>query len=313
MMPTAFAQTTSSQMTAWLYRSDADTSGLPLTLYMDGHKLATVSKGQFFGVHVPVGSHAFNWTATGAGQVVVPISRDTEHAYLEVKFASTQPFLVITPVSVDKAMAVMGDLKPVEATMVFDQGVIVPAQAFAAQATAEMAKALPPPPESAPPQHELITSSAANPESAAASVPSINPAANLARIHKIYVDQLGKEEGSELVREKIRVGLIKSGRFSVVEHPEAADAIMTGAAGVGQGYQSSVSTNVVNGGISGGGSTAYSGHGVLRLVDPKTEESVWIFEYKRGFMRDGSVSSRAAEQVVEKLMKDVMPPKKGKR
>jgi hypothetical protein len=301
-------------MTAWLYRSDADTSGLLLTLYMDGHKLATVSKGQFFGVHVPVGLHAFNWTANGAGQVVVPIGRDTEQAYLEVKFASTQPFPVITPVSVDKAMAVMSDLKPVETTMVFDQGVIVPAQAFAAQPKAEMVKAPPPPPENAPPQHELITPSAANSESAAAPVPSINPAANLARIHKIYVDQLGKGEGSELLREKIRVGLIKSGRFSVVERPEAADAIMTGAAGgVSQGYHSSVSTNVVNGGISGGGSTTYSGHGVLRLVDPKTEESVWIFEYKRGLMSGGSVSSRVAEQVVEKLMKDVMPSKKGKR
>jgi hypothetical protein len=131
---------------------------------------------------------------------------------------------------------------------------------------------------------------------------SIPSADKLANIRKIYIDDLGKQEGADLVREKIRLRLLKSDRFAVVERPEAADAVLSGAAGV-----------VRSDGVAiGNADTSFQGTGVLRLVDVKTEEVVWIFEYKRGFMLAGSVTSRVADQVVDKLLKDAMPlsPKK---
>lgn len=123
----ALAQAT--QVTAWLYRPAA-ASGLPLTLYMDGRKLAVLGGGEFFGIPVTPGLHSFNWTATpGAQQVVLPISADS---YLEVHFGNSEPFLSITPLAADKAMAAMAGLRPVDRTTVADPGVIVPAQTIAA-------------------------------------------------------------------------------------------------------------------------------------------------------------------------------------
>ena len=115
-------------------------------------------------------------------------------------------------------------------------------------------------------------------------------------IHKIYIADLGREEGADLVREKIRVRLMKSGRFSVVERPESADAVLTGVAGVVRSYDDD-------------GSTSFAGMGVLRLVDLKTDETIWVFEYKRGF-GFGSASNRVADKGVEKLLKDATPSAK---
>ena len=55
--------------------------------------------------------------------------------------------------------------------------------------------------------------------------------AKLKDIKKIYVGDLGKQEGSDLVREMIRIRLMKSDRFTLVETEEASDGILTGAAG----------------------------------------------------------------------------------
>src|SRR6266516_688449 len=54
----------------------------------------------------------------------------------------------------------------------------------------------------------------------------------LANVRRIYSGSLGEEEGEDLVREKIRLRLAKTERFSVVVRPESADAILTGVAGV---------------------------------------------------------------------------------
>jgi hypothetical protein len=130
----------------------------------------------------------------------------------------------------------------------------------------------------------------------------------LANIHKIYLDSLGNEEGSDLVREKIRLRLAKSDRFSVVERAESADAVLTGVAGV---VRSTVPVSTVNGSISGGG-THFSGVGVLRLVDTKTDETIWVYEYKRGFSLTGA-SDRVADKTVEQLLKDSKVPEKKKK
>jgi len=125
----------------------------------------------------------------------------------------------------------------------------------------------------------------------------------LDNVKKIFLGDLGKEEGADLVREKIRLRLLKSERFAVVETPEAADAILTGVAGVERSEYSSVSTNPSTGAVSGSGGTSYAGIGILRLVDVKSQETVWTFEYKRGFLI-GSASSRVANKTVEQLLKD---------
>jgi hypothetical protein len=133
----------------------------------------------------------------------------------------------------------------------------------------------------------------------------------LASVRKIYIDDLGREEGSDLVREKLRVRLMKTDRFSVVEKREAADAVLTGVAGVERKYNSSVTTGP-NGNVSGGGTTSFSGIGVLRLVDLKSDETIWVFEYKRGFSL-GSASSRVANKTVEQLLKDLKSLEKKKK
>jgi hypothetical protein len=126
------------------------------------------------------------------------------------------------------------------------------------------------------------------------------PVAKFADIRNIYIDDLGKGEGTDGVREKIRLRLVKDGHFMVVEKPELADAVLTGTAGV----------NVVNNSI---GTTSFEPHAVLRLVAAETEEAVWSFEYKPGFSASrGSAESRMADQVVDKLMKDAMPRAKKK-
>jgi len=132
----------------------------------------------------------------------------------------------------------------------------------------------------------------------------------LLNVKKIYIGDLGREEGSDLVREKIRVRLMKTDRFVVVEKPELADAVLTGVAGVERQYTSSVSTDS-NGKVSGEGTTTFAGLGVLRLVDVKTSEAIWLFEYKRGFGFKGA-SSRVADQTVGKLLKDVKAAKQRK-
>jgi hypothetical protein len=126
----------------------------------------------------------------------------------------------------------------------------------------------------------------------------------LTEIKKIYIGELGKEEGSDLVREKIRVRLMKSDRFIVVETPEAADAVLTGVAGVERRHHSSVHTDPSTGNVYGSGGTSYAGIGVLRLVNVTSQETIWLFEYKRGF-GFGSASSRVADKTVDKLLKDV--------
>ena len=49
----------------------------------------------------------------------------------------------------------------------------------------------------------------------------------LKNVKKIYVAELGKQPESDLIREKIRLRLMKSGRFTVVDKPEDADATLT--------------------------------------------------------------------------------------
>jgi len=123
---------------------------------------------------------------------------------------------------------------------------------------------------------------------------------SLVNIKKVYIDRLGNEEGVGLVSEKIRLRMMKSMRFSVVEVPEPADAILKGVAGVersirGGGY-------VSEGQGSSSVKTTYTGFVVLRLVDAKTSETIWSFEYRERCRK--SASSCVADATVDKLIQD---------
>ena len=139
MVCSLLAQSTPSQVILWLYRPNVDNLSLAASLYLDGRKLVNLGHGQFFGIHVSPGLHAFNWTnQPGARQVVVPVGADPQ-TYLEVSFISSSPFLSINPLPADKAVAAMSGVPPTDQNGVFDSGVIVPGQAIRAAVKAPTA------------------------------------------------------------------------------------------------------------------------------------------------------------------------------
>src|SRR4051794_13517131 len=91
------AQTTTPQVTVWLYRPNADNISSAVPLYLDGRKVLNLDHGRFFGIPLSPGLHAFNWTnLPGARHFVVPVGPDVP-AYFEVRFNSGEPFLSINP------------------------------------------------------------------------------------------------------------------------------------------------------------------------------------------------------------------------
>jgi hypothetical protein len=145
--------------------------------------------------------------------------------------------------------------------------------------------------------------------------PPVQDLARLASVNTIYVDDLGKEEGANLieesahVRESISAGLAKSGRFAVVQSPQEADAVLAGLAGLEKWYHGMEGFY----GLEGDLDTSYLGVGRFRLVDAKTNQTIWTHEYRRGFLKPTqSVTSRVANQVVEKLLSDAPPSPSGK-
>lgn len=112
----------------------------------------------------------------------------------------------------------------------------------------------------------------------------------LSLVRRIYVGTFGTAESADLVKEKVRIRLINSGRFEVVEDSASADAILTGSAGV------DVSTDE--------GTTDYKGIGLLRLVLVQSKKTVWAHEYRRGRCFHCSVSTRVANQMVDQLLTD---------
>ncbi|MGQ0555690.1 MAG: hypothetical protein ACT4PN_07070 [Nitrospiraceae bacterium] len=136
----------------------------------------------------------------------------------------------------------------------------------------------------------------------------------LASVKAIYIDDLGKEEGANLiessihVQEEISTGLTQSGRFSVVQSPQDADAILAGLAGLEKWYHGMEGFY----GLEGDLDTSYLGVGRFRLVDAKTNQTIWTHDYKRGLLKPTqSVTSRVANQVVEKLLLDAALAAKG--
>lgn len=122
----------------------------------------------------------------------------------------------------------------------------------------------------------------------------------LSHVNTVYVDSLGTDEGAGMVSEKIRLRLMKSKRFSVVEVPEKSDAILKGVAGVQQSVRGG--GYVYKGNGSSSVRTDYAGYAVLRLMDAHTSKLIWSFEYNESCR--GSVSSCVADATVEELIQD---------
>ena len=127
----------------------------------------------------------------------------------------------------------------------------------------------------------------------------------LASVRSVYIEDLthGEDphlvEGSDEVREKIMEKLAKSGRFSIVDSPEQADAALTGVAGFQRWYFGMESFY----GLEGSLNTQYSGIGMVRLLDSKTKRPIWTHEYETGFFHPTqSVVDRVADQFADQLL-----------
>lgn len=136
----------------------------------------------------------------------------------------------------------------------------------------------------------------------------------LTAVQSIYIEDLGHEEGAELVeetrsvREIISTELVKSGRFSVVQDLQQADAILTGLVGVERWYHGLEGYY----GMEGDLDDHELGVGNVRLVDSKTKQPIWTHKYQPGLLSPTqSVAERVADQVVEKLLHDASQTERG--
>ena len=111
----------------------------------------------------------------------------------------------------------------------------------------------------------------------------------LAQVRQIFLGDFGSLDGAEIVREKVRVLLLSSTRFEVVEREELADAVLKGSVGVSQDVSE--------------GTSSYSGIGLLRLVGRVSERTIWAHEHRAGLTLTQSASSRVANQMVAELHK----------
>lgn len=129
----------------------------------------------------------------------------------------------------------------------------------------------------------------------------------LGAVQSIYIEDLGHDDGANLIeetssiRELIRSGLAKSGRFSIVQDPQQADAVLTGLVGVEPWYHGMEGYY----GMEGDLDDHEVGVGKLQLIDSKTKQTIWTHNYESGFLNpDQTVGERVANQVVEKLLQD---------
>lgn len=103
-----------------------------------------------------------------------------------------------------------------------------------------------------------------------------------------YGSFLNPELVSVFLKKQIRMELARSGRFVVVEAAQQADAILAGAAG-----------------IEGVG--LYVGYGALRLIESKTMQTIWTYEYTRRFSgRAQFVFEDVAHDVADTLLRDAI-------
>lgn len=128
---------------------------------------------------------------------------------------------------------------------------------------------------------------------------SINP--QLRGIKKIYIAELGTTDSSEIIREKIRIRLTQTGKFTVVDREDKADAIFTGTVVMDHRLdRGSHDFNTNNKGVA-----------VFYLRRVTNDEVIWSYEYKPklfdvSIFSDDTVHAynQVADRTIERLMKD---------
>lgn len=111
----------------------------------------------------------------------------------------------------------------------------------------------------------------------------------LAAVRTVFLGDFGREESADIVKEKLRMKLMQSDRFSIVESEAVADAVLTGSVGVSKSQSN--------------GTSEFSGIGLLRLVDRRSQRTIWTHQYRGTLNLTQSASSRVANQMAEQLLK----------
>jgi hypothetical protein len=93
--------------------------------------------------------------------------------------------------------------------------------------------------------------------------------------------------------------LARSESFSVVRSAEEADAVLAGLAGFEKWYHGMEGFY----GLEGDWDTHFLGVGNFRLVESKTNQTIWTHKYERGLLKPTqSITGRVVEQMVGKLL-----------
>lgn len=121
-----------------------------------------------------------------------------------------------------------------------------------------------------------------------------NYTSDLAKVRTIYIDDLGPNDGANLIKEKLKYELMRSKEFRVTENKDQADAILNGHAEVDKGF--SVGWDRYD----GGGGTTYNAIVVLKLLD-KSNNIIWSFADSCG---RGRVVTCITQSIAYSLSKD---------
>lgn len=123
----------------------------------------------------------------------------------------------------------------------------------------------------------------------------------LSEVKNIFVSELGRTDDADIVREKIKLRLTKSGYFTVVNRPEDADAILTGTVVISQQIDGDFDDI----------DTKNKGVAVFYLRNAETDETIWTYEFKPNFFNVAIFTDKAtrgynqvANRTVDKLLKD---------
>ncbi len=132
-----------------------------------------------------------------------------------------------------------------------------------------------------------------------------NPVQRVQDVRTIYVDSFGTGEGADVIRSKVITRLVKAGRFEVLQSPEKADAILTGASSVTKTSHYSA-TNGENGSASGG--TSYHATAGIQLIN-RDQKILWADDASNRLFAH-SASSSLADKIVKDLLKATQQPNK---
>jgi hypothetical protein len=113
-------------------------------------------------------------------------------------------------------------------------------------------------------------------------------------VKKVYVGSFGDAFAADVIRNKLISHLVKSGRVEVVENPDQADAILTGASQVTDAAATESNTH--------GGRTYHATAGV-RLLN-RDSKILWADDTTNGIFAR-SVTSSIADKIAKKLLKAI--------